>query len=226
MTRPFWPSAIKNARDSTSSRMARSGAKATRTGLPRHWTVRTWRIPARRLTAAVIPTLCRASLGGFVASIPYKYETFNSSTQIRFQEQTVGSGNTRPIRVDPVNNLLIVPRIGETRNDLPALLIFDRKASGNSKPLRVIRGPKTQVAGGQQMAVSPKGWIVGGARGNSIGVWSVFDDGDVPPRWRIPVKQISGLNVNGIALDPAHQELMVPTGNGNTVMTFYFPEIF
>ena len=115
---------------------------------------------------------------------------------------------------------------GETRNDLPALLIFDRKASGNSKPLRVIRGPKTQVAGGQQMAVSPKGWIVGGARGNSIGVWSVFDDGDVPPRWRIPVKQISGLNVNGIALDPAHQELMVPTGNGNTVMTFYFPEIF
>ena len=88
-------------------------------------------------------------------------------TQIRFQEQTVGSGNTRPIRVDPVNNLLIVPRIGETRNDLPALLIFDRKASGNSKPRRVIRGPKTQVAGGQQMAVSPKGWIVGGARGNS-----------------------------------------------------------
>src|SRR5437867_9550843 len=39
---------------------------------------------------------------------------------------------------------------GETRNDLPALLIFDRKASGNSKPLRVIRGPKTQVAGGNK----------------------------------------------------------------------------
>ena len=29
-------------------------------------------------------------------------------------------------------------------------------------------------------------------------LWSVFDDGDVPRRWRIPVKQISGLNVNGI----------------------------
>ena len=149
-----------------------------------------------------------------------------SDTQIRFQEQTVGSGNTRPIRVDPVNNLLVVPRIGETRNDLPALLIFDRKASGNTKPLRVIRGPKTQIAGGQQMAISPKGWIVGGARGNSIGVWSVFDNGDVAPRWRIPVKQISGLNVNGIALDETHKELMVPTGNGNTIMTFYFPEIF
>src|SRR5207245_10547087 len=89
--------------------------------------------------------------------------------QIRFQEQTVGSGNTRPIRVDPVNNLLIVPRIGETGNDLPALLTFDRKASGNSKPRRVIRGPKTQVAGGQQMAGSATGWVVGGARGNSIG---------------------------------------------------------
>ena len=55
---------------------------------------------------------------------------------------------------------------------------------------------------------------------------STVDISNVPPRWRIPVKQISGLNVNGIALDPAHQELMVPTGNGNTVMTFYFPEIF
>src|SRR5438093_662156 len=107
-----------------------------------------------------------------------------------------------------------------------AILVFRGGANGEEPPLRVIQGPKTQIAGGQQMAISPKGWIVGGARGNSIAVWSVFDDGDVPPRWRIPVKQISGLNVNGIALDPAHKELMVPTGNGNTIMTFYFPEIF
>jgi len=148
-----------------------------------------------------------------------------SDTQIQFQEQTVGSGNVRPIRIDPVNSLLIVPRIG-VGGERPALLIFDRKASGNTKPLRVIRGPKTQIAGGQQMAISPKGWIVGGATGNSIGVWSVFDNGDVAPRWRIPVRQMTGLNVNGIALDPTHQELMVPTGNGNTIMTFYFPEIF
>ena len=51
-----------------------------------------------------------------------------SDTQIRFQEQTVGSGNTRPIRVDPVNNLLVVPRIGETRNDLQ-VVHGDRKST-------------------------------------------------------------------------------------------------
>ena len=67
---------------------------------------------------------------------------------------------------------------------------------------------------------------MGGSTGNSIGVWSVFDDGDVPPRWKIPVWQMTGLNVNGIALNTKHRELMVPTGNGNTIMTFYFPEVF
>jgi len=34
------------------------------------------------------------------------------------------------------------------------------------------------------------------------------------------------LNVNGVGIDPAHQEVMIPTGNGNVIMTFYFPEIF
>ena len=37
---------------------------------------------------------------------------------------------------------------------------------------------------------------------------------------------MTGLNVNGIALNTKHRELMVPTGNGNTIMTFYFPEVF
>ena len=146
-------------------------------------------------------------------------------TQIRFSEQTVGSGGVRPIRIDPIHNLLVVPSLGVERGP-QALLIFDRQASGNTKPLRVIRGPKTQIAGGQQIAISPKVWIVGSSTGNSIGVWSVFDDGDVPPRWKIPVRQMTGLNVNGIALNSKHQELMVPTGNGNTIMTFYFPEVF
>ncbi len=145
-------------------------------------------------------------------------------TLIRFIDQTVGSGNTPPIRVDPINNLLVVPT--RPPGQIPGLLIFDKNASGNTKPLRVIRGPKTQIAGGQQMAISPKGYIVGGATGGAIGVWSVFDDGDIPPKWRIPVRQMTQLNVNGIDLNHRDKELMVPTGNGNTVMTFYFPEIF
>ena len=76
------------------------------------------------------------------------------------------------------------------------------------------------------MAISPKGYILYGAQGQSLGVWHVNDNGDVPPRWRIPIRQMTGLNINGVAINPTHQEIMIPTGNGNTVMTFYFPEIF
>src|SRR6266699_888446 len=52
------------------------------------------------------------------------------------------------------------------------------------------------------------------------------DNGDVPPHWRIPVNKLTGLNVNGVGIDPMHKEVMVPTGNGNVVMTFFFPEMF
>jgi len=148
-------------------------------------------------------------------------------TQIRFAEQTDGSGNVPPIRVDPVHNLLIVPSGGfRGGSGTPSMLIFDRNASGNTKPLRVITGPKTALAGSQQIAVTPKGWILGGASGGSIGIWNINDSGDAPPRWKIPVRQITGLNVNGVGIDATHQEVMIPTGNGNVVMTFYFPEIF
>ena len=148
-------------------------------------------------------------------------------TQIQFAEQTDGSGNVPPIRVDPVHNLLVVPTGGfRGGRGSPALLIFDRNASGNTPPMRVIRGPKTQLAGSQQMAITPQGWILCGAQGGSIGIWNINDNGDVAPRWKIPVTKLTGLNVNGVGIDPAHQEVMIPTGNGNVIMTFYFPEIF
>jgi hypothetical protein len=146
-------------------------------------------------------------------------------TQIRFPEQTVGSGDVLPVRADPVHNLLIVKSNTEQRG-VGALLIFDRTASGNAKPLRVIRGPHASIAGGQQIAVTPKGYIVGGTTGASIGVWSVNDDGDVPPHWKIPVLKLTGVGVNGVAVDSIHKEIFVPSGNGNTISTFYFPEIF
>ena len=93
----------------------------------------------------------------------------------------------------------------------------------------MIQGPKAAIGGGNQIQVyAPKGWIIGGATGPgpSVGIWSVNDNGDVPPHWRIPVNKLTGLNVNGVSIDPMHKEVMVPTGNGNVVMTFFFPEMF
>jgi DNA-binding beta-propeller fold protein YncE len=132
------------------------------------------------------------------------------------------------VAVDHRANVLIV-------KDSGALSIFNRTADGNTRPLRIIRGPKTGGFGGGQMATYPeKGWIVVNSL-DGYAVWHVNDNGDVAPRWRIPVKEIVGRvsghpsggrqNV-GVALIPHMKEIMVSSSQSNRVVTFYFPEMF
>jgi hypothetical protein len=133
------------------------------------------------------------------------------------------------VAADPVHNRLIV-------NSGNSMLIFDRTASGNTKPLAVIQGPKSGVANISSFQVYPeKGWIIGGGTDGSICAWSVNDNGDIPPRWRIPVQKLTGYVASGIALDPLHKEIILsaagqrvrpPSGIMNTVITFSWPEIF
>ena len=164
-------------------------------------------------------------------------------TQIRYPD--LEGGDNPPVGVDPVHDLLIVATRmpgrrggGEAeeegassdspfRRGVPgALLIFDRTASGNAKPRAVIGGPQTGIGRVNQIAVyPPKGWIVA-STGNSLCVWSINDNGDVPPRWRIPVQKITGGGSGGVALDPVHKEIIAPDSANNSVITFYFPEIF
>ncbi len=128
---------------------------------------------------------------------------------------------TPQVAVDPVRKLLIVKSGG-------ALLIFDREASGNAKPLRVIRGPKTGGFGGGQIATYPeKGWILTNS-GDDWAVWSVNDEGDVAPRWKIPVRELvgGGQQNSGIAVISKHKEIMIASARMNKVVTFYFPELF
>ncbi len=146
----------------------------------------------------------------------------------------VGGG---AVAVDPVHDLLVVNRSG-------AMMIYDRTASGNAMPKAVIQGPKSEVGGTSSFQVyPPKGWIIGGcgqafASSLSICAWSISDNGDVPPRWKIPVQQLTGYQPSGIALDPAHKEIILsasgqkiqvarpPSGIMNTAITFSWPEIF
>lgn len=140
-------------------------------------------------------------------------------TRIKFAEQRDGGGNVPPIRVDPVRNLLVVPMNN-------GFLIFDRLASGNTKPLRVIEGPKVGTLGRGQMELYPaKGWIYAMQR-NGVVVWHIEDSGDVAPRYRIPVAENLGLNlVQGIALDPVHKEIFIIDARNN-LLTYSFPELF
>ena len=143
-------------------------------------------------------------------------------TQIR----GTARGHAR-IGVDGVHNVLVITSSGE-RGSGGSMLIFDRLANGNTKPRAVIQGSKTLIGGGGSQAhlYPEKGWIIGGCVGGSICAWSIDDSGNVPPRYKIPVQQIAGVGPSGIALDPAHKELIVTSGNRNRVLTFSWPEIF
>ncbi|MBI2817193.1 MAG: hypothetical protein HYX72_09665 [Acidobacteria bacterium] len=149
------------------------------------------------------------------------------------------------IAVDPVHKVLVVAGTltgdevwqSPYGNNRESLLIFDRSAKGDEKPLRVIRGPNTGMHAIRQIQIqATNGWIVVGQmtdgeiaepEGTFIGVWSVKDKGDVPPRWKIEGKPSNGiLKPRGIAFDPKHKEVITADMRLNAVVTFYFPEIF
>ena len=163
-----------------------------------------------------------------------------------------GNGNIAPIRVlqgpdtlldtnavavDPVHNLLIVAGTlpGETP-EAPRLLIFNRTDQGNVKPKAIIGGPKSGFKGpsGPFIVYPPRGWIIVTTRGEGelaseeayVGVWSIEDKGDVPPRWRIGGPQGVIQMPRGVTLNPKHKELIVSDKRLNAVLTFSFPEMF
>jgi len=58
-----------------------------------------------------------------------------------------------------------------------------------------------------------------------IKIWSVYDNGDVPPRWILggPKSKLAGGNV---ALNPKLKEIIVHTGDENGMSGYSLPEIF
>lgn len=123
------------------------------------------------------------------------------------------------IAIDTTRNLLVVAGRG-------SLLIFDRTASGNTKPKAVISGPKTLNPGGQVKVNPPSGMIIASCAVGSVCAWHIEDHGDAAPRYKIPVEQLSGVRLSGLAIDPIHKELFVASGVGNVVITFSWPEAF
>jgi hypothetical protein len=142
--------------------------------------------------------------------------------------------------VDPVHNLLVVGTGGTARRGaagLGSLLIFNRTDDGNAKPLRIIQGPKSGIIRINQMAVYPPRKLVVATQpgeadamepeGAYIGIWSLDDTGDVPPKWRINASAKSAMiKARGVTLDPRNKELIVADMRLNAVLTYYFPEMF
>ena len=143
--------------------------------------------------------------------------------------------------IDPVHNLLTV--VGGNRRQGTKIMIFDRTASGNTKPLRVISGSNTQLGslGGPHAVYPPTGRILvtvrsqtpSGGQGEElatddgfVGVWSINDSGNVPPRWQIGGPHGVLQMVRGVAVNPKNKEMIVTDKRLNAILTFSFPELF
>ena len=140
------------------------------------------------------------------------------------------NGNVAPIRV------LEGP---DTRMDNEGTLAVDplNNVIAVAQDTVTARSAKTEIIRINQLQMHPpKGWIVAAQpgfidvqkpEGVFIGVWHISDNGDVPPRWKIggTAKSVM-LKPRGVVLNPKHKEIMVADMRLNSVLTFYFPEIF
>jgi DNA-binding beta-propeller fold protein YncE len=124
----------------------------------------------------------------------------------------LGAGN---LAVDPLHDLLIVTGNGT--------LIFDRKAEGNTKPLRrITRG------GGAVRVYPPTGMIISNVRDRENGpytaVWSINDSGDAPPRWTVGKGMLK--ETRGVTVDPKNKTIIVSDKLLAGVLTYSLPEMF
>jgi hypothetical protein len=135
-----------------------------------------------------------------------------------------GKGGNPSIRVDPIHNLLLVPvseynntsgRVGEQK-----ILVFDRTASGNTKPRAVMYGADLGAI------YAPKQRLINHERGE-LQIWNIPDTGEVrQPILRIPAPLEPRASGGVMDLDPVHKEVIIATAAGNTIVTYYVPEVF
>jgi len=162
----------------------------------------------------------------------YPREANGNVAPSRIMETEGGMGGA--VAIDAVHDLVITA-------GSRSIKIFEREGSGMLEPLRVIGGEKSRemINGSRNIAVyPPKGWIVLANQGinrnppldysdeSFVGVWSIYDDGDVLPRWRIGGPFGVLKQARGVALDPKNKSLIVSDKYLNAALTFYFPEIF
>jgi hypothetical protein len=141
------------------------------------------------------------------------------------------------LAIDNVNDLLIVGAGGSGGNRASGetrFLIFDRAASGDTKPKYVVRGPR---ALGGPFAIYPQKKLifatnrpyneaVAGAEVSYLGVWSYEK-----PSEGEPIYTIGGPNgvfemPRGVTLDVKNKSIIASDKHLNSVLTFRIPELF
>jgi hypothetical protein len=133
-----------------------------------------------------------------------------------------GPGGT--IEVDPIHNLLVA-----TAGD--AIEVWERTGDATVRRRNVIKGPKTGIDTPRISIYPEANMIVVGMRGPGVmepvgifvGAWSLDDNGDVPPRWKIDRDMKKPF---AVVVNPQHKEVIVTDMRLNGVLTYSFPEVF
>ena len=137
-----------------------------------------------------------------------------------------GKGGNPNIRVDPIHNLLLVPvsaysntsqAVGERK-----ILVFDRTATGNTKPRAIVHASSLGAI------YAPKQRFINHNRAKGqIEIWNIPDSGEVmQPIITIPCPLEDRADGGVMDLDPVHKEVIMATAAGNTIVTYYVPEVF
>ncbi len=132
-----------------------------------------------------------------------------------------GGGDDRHNRSDfPVGRARAFPGSGII--EPPSITVYPKDAQGNTSPLRVIEGPRTQMNWPTALAMHPdRGELfVANDTGHSVLVFSADASGDVAP-----VRVISGprtmiRNPTGIAIDLENDELWVANFGSHSATVF------
>jgi hypothetical protein len=133
------------------------------------------------------------------------------------------------VAIDHTRNLLIV---GSSARNAPdgsssQLAIFDRTASGTAMPRRVISGVKARLGDPGNMRVYPEGGLIFVVQqAGYVGVWSVDDDGEAPPRFTVGGPKGILKKPRGLDIDPIHNAVIVSDKELNAVLTYEMPQIF
>lgn len=134
------------------------------------------------------------------------------------------------VGVDHLRDLIVIGGHlrGESRQGTAQLVVFDRTAGGNAKPKRVIAGPASRLTSLGNIRVYPERGLIFVIQQVSgyVGVWSIDDDGDVPPRFTVGGPDGMLQKPRGLDLDPKHNAVIVSDKGFNAVLTYEAPEIF
>jgi 6-phosphogluconolactonase (cycloisomerase 2 family) len=156
------------------------------------------------------------------------------------------SGNEKPLRslqgestrlsdvhgiaIDPKNKLLYVTNWGHVsdyripgtgRFEDPSISVYPLGADGDTAPLRIIKGPKTQMNWPAQMALDPDSGdvYIANDMGHSVLVFKGSDQGNVAPTRIIKGNRTGLMNPSGVFVDSKNKELWVSNfGNSSAVV--------